>query len=198
MHVAMPTVIRRGLLAVMLVAAIAGHAQELSFQLDAAQSHVEFTLDATLHTVHGKLSLKESTVQLDPKTGKASGAIIVDATSSNTGNDTRDHKMHKEVLESAKYREIVFALQTIQGSVSLNGSSQVKLSGVMRIHGGEHPLTVSVPVQVANSQATADVHFTVPYVQWGMKDPSTFLLHVSKEVQIDVHAVGSLAEGPKP
>ena len=184
--------------ALLLTGAAVAQAQEFSFHLDPAQSNVQFTLGDVLHTVHGTFRLKDSTVRLDPATGKASGAIIVDATSGNTQNDTRDRQMHKEVLESAKYPEIVFTLQSIQGNLPTIGSSDVKLSGVMRIHGNEHPLTVTVPVQVANGRASADVHFAVPNVQWGMKDPSTFVLRVSKEVQIDVHCIGSLVENPKP
>ena len=51
--------------------------------------------------------------------------------------------------------------------------------------------------QVSNGHVTADVHFVVPYVEWGLKDPSTFILRVSKKVDITVHAVGTLSPAPK-
>lgn len=121
---------------------------------------------------------------------------MVDATSGDSGSEGRDHKMNEDMLESAKYPEFLFAVQSMQGSLSQAGSSEIKLSGMMRLHGADHPLTVTVPVQITNGEATTDVHFAVPYVQWGLKDPSTFVLRVSKEVDITVHLVGSL--GPRP
>ena len=189
--------LRLFLLAVLLGTAISASSQELSFRSDPSKSQVDFVLGDVLHTVHGTFRLKESSIQLDPSTGKGGGVIVVDATSGDTGSDARDHKMHKEVLESAKYPEIRFAVQSMQGKLSLTGSSEVKLSGVMTIHGGDHQLTVTVPVQVADGKASAEVHFVVPYVQWGIKDPSTFVLRVSKEVEITVHVVGSLSPDQK-
>jgi polyisoprenoid-binding protein YceI len=175
---------------------IGAQAQELSFHADPSRSHVDYVLGDVLHTVHGTFRLKDGSVQLDPASGKATGSIIVDATSGDSGNETRDRKMNKEILESAKYPEFQFTLQSMQGALSPNGSSEVKLSGTMRVHGADHPLTVSVPVAIAAGQVTTDVHFVVPYVQWGMKDPSTFLLRVGKEVDITVHLVGSLGSHP--
>ena len=183
-------------LAWLLCLGIAAQAQQLSFRADPSKSHVDFVLGDVLHTVHGTFRLKDSTVQLDPATGKASGAIVVDATSGDSGNETRDHKMNKDVLESAKYPEFRFTLQSMQGTVSANGSSEIKLSGTMSVHGADHLLTLSVPVQIAAGQVSTDVHFVVPYVQWGMKDPSTFVLRVGKEVDITVHLVGSLGGPP--
>ena len=171
-------------------------AQELTLHADPAQSQVEFTLGDVLHTVHGTFRLKDGTVQVDPAKGIASGAIVVDATSGNTGNDSRDHKMHKEILQSDKYPEIRFTLQKMEGRLAPSGNSDIKLTGVMSIHGGDHPMTITAPVQINNGRTTTDVHFVVPYVQWGMKDPSTFVLRVSKEVDITVHLVGSLSARP--
>jgi len=42
--------------------------------------------------------------------------------------------------------------------------------------------------QMANGPATATIHFTIPYVKWGLKNPSTLFLRVSDKVVIDIAA----------
>jgi hypothetical protein len=47
-------------------------------------------------------------------------------------------------------------------------------------------------IHIDGSALTAKGHFVVPYVQWGLKDPSIFILKVAKEVDIDLTLVGNL------
>jgi hypothetical protein len=35
----------------------------------------------------------------------------------------------------------------------------------------------------------------VPYLDWGLQDPSFFILRVEKEVRVTIHAVGRLTAG---
>ena len=170
-----------------------GAAQEMVFRVDPAQSQVTFTLGDVLHTVHGSFRMKSSAIDFDPQSGTASGMFVVDATSGDSGSKGRDKKMHKEVLESAKYPEIRFTVQQFRGTLPANGTAQVQIAGVLNLHGTDHPFTATAPVQIANGRAAADVHFEVPYVQWGLKNPSTLFLRVSDKVEIEVHAVGTVA-----
>jgi polyisoprenoid-binding protein YceI len=180
------------LLLLFAVGTTAAFGQNTTFQLDAARSTVEFTLGDVMHTVHGKFRVKDSSVQFDQKTGTATGALVVDATSGDSGNGSRDKKMNKDILESAKYPEFRFTVQRVQGNVPANGTAELTLIGIMSVHGGDHPMTVSAPVTIDNGVASSDVHFVIPYVAWGMKDPSTFILRVEKKVEIVVHAVGKM------
>ncbi|MGB8542315.1 MAG: YceI family protein [Candidatus Acidiferrales bacterium] len=181
-------------LASFLFLASVAHAQATGprvFNLDSAQSTIKFTLDTTLHTVEGTFKLKSGQLSFDPATGKASGQIIADATSADTVNKGRDKKMHQQILESQKYPEIIFIPQQVKGSVNPQGASQVEVSGIFRIHGQDHGTTLTVYVQPpAGDEIQVSAHFSVPYVQWGIKSPSTFLLRASDTVEIEVHASG--------
>lgn len=166
-------------------------AQDTAFQLDPGQTSVKFTLADVLHTVHGSFKLKRGALQFDPGSGKIAGEIVVDATSGDTGNGMRDRKMHKEVLESARYSEIAFRPDRIDGAVAAQGTSSVTVHGIFSIHGSDREITVPAQVDTSADHWTAIVHFTIPYEKWGMKNPSTLFLKVSDSVQIDLTAAGS-------
>lgn len=161
-------------------------AQTIRLDLDPAQTKVEYQVGSTLHTVHGTFQLKHGAIQFDPATGRASGEMVVDAASGSSGTAARDRKMHKEVLESARYPEIVFRPDRVIGNVAAEGAFQVQLHGIFSIHGADHEITVPVDVKAANGGYTATAHFAVPYIKWGMKNPSAFMLRVSDTVEITV------------
>src|SRR5258708_30028247 len=99
---------------------------EIVLEIDPAQSKVHWTLGSTVHTVHGSFAFKKGILQLDTSTGKAGGEIIVDATSGNSGNDSPDKKMHKEVLESGRYAEDLFPPQRGERRIAPHGTFSVQ------------------------------------------------------------------------
>ena len=181
-----------GSVALVLLFSIAAGAQQVQVTLDPTQTKVEWTLADVLHTVHGTFKLKSGNIVFDLRTGAASGLIVVDAKSGESGNHTRDGKMQKEVLESARFPEIVFLPKHVSGNVPAQGSSTLQVEGVFRIHGGDHDLTLSLPVQADGSRATATTKFDVPYQAWGMKNPSTLFLKVENKVEISVSTVAAV------
>src|SRR5271170_7167713 len=177
------------------VARIAAAAQDVAFTLDPQHTTVNFTLGDVLHTVHGTFHLKQGSLHLDPRSSKLTGEIVVDAKSGDSGSGMRDRKMHREVLESDRYPEIAFRPDHLEGTVSLQGKSSVHVHGIFTIHGAEHELTAPAEVKIAPGYWTATLQFAVPYVQWGIKNPSTLFLRVSESVDIDMTASGILT-GP--
>jgi len=178
-------------LAVLAVLAPA-HAAERTLRLDPAASHVDFTLDATLHKAEGKIPVREGEIRFDLETGHASGRIVLDARGATTDNKGRDEKMHEQVLESARFPEIVFVPTEAHGSLDPSGAGSVSLTGTISIHGADHPFTVTAQVKTEGEKLSAAGSFMIPYVKWGMKDPSVFVLRVAKEVEVHIEAVGSL------
>ena len=178
--------------AVLLTAGETIPAQPRSFAIDPAQTKVEFTLGSLLHTVHGEFHLKRGNLRFDPQNGKASGELVVDATSGESGSTGRDKKMHASILESAKYPEIAFRPDRVDGKVAAEGKSQVQLHGVFAIHGVEHEILLPVTVEAHGGEYKVLGIFEVPYVKWGMKNPSTLMLRVDDKVQISIQTVAHI------
>lgn len=167
-------------------------ANSLVFAIDPTQSSVHWTLDSSLHTVHGTFALKSGSLQIHPATGKASGAIVVDATSGNSGNDGRDKKMHKEVLESSKFGEIIFRPDSITGKLDTQGDSAVQIHGTFVLHGTDHELTVPAQANLSGDHWTGRANFSVPFIEWGLKNPSTWLLKVDRSVNVELELKGTV------
>src|ERR1700704_1191292 len=178
-----------------LFAAAFAQAQPKTFELDPAQTKIDFTLDSTLHTVHGNFNLKRGSIQFDGGTGLAGGEIVVDAHSGQSGNNGRDKKMHKDILESPRYSDIIFTPQHVKGAVTADGKSQIEVEGLLAMHGKSMPVTLPLQVQLQGGAGSAEGSFTVKYQDWGLKNPSTFILRVSDKVEIHVHAVGQFTAG---
>lgn len=169
-------------------------AHEIVLQFDPAQTKVHWTVPSSLHTVHGTFALKNGTVRFDPATGQAAGEIVVLVTSGDSGNDSRDKRMHKEILESAKYPEAIFRPRQIEGQVAPAGGSDVKLLGKISLHGGEHDIIALIHAELAAEHWKGTASFDIPYIDWGLKDPSNFLLKVKPVVNVELDATGTVSQ----
>jgi len=182
------------LVASLMSVALAVDAGLSDVSLDPAKTQIKWQLDGVVHNTHGTFRLKQCHISFDPRTGIASGEVLVDAKSGESADSARDHRMHKEVLESAKYPDIRFTPERVDGKLAPQGTSSIRISGTFEVHGGKHAISVPAEVKLDGSQISGTVRFEIPYVEWGMKDPSTFLLRVDKKVKIELDAAGQIAE----
>ena len=190
------------LVLVLLLSGLPGFAQQAEpkadasswrLSIDPAASRVTFLLDATMHEVHGTFAVRSGSLRLDPASGRLEGEVVVDATSAETGSEGRDEEMHEKVLESEKYPTIVFVPGAFEGKLSPGGESKGVLKGEMRIHGSTHAVSLPARVKLEGERFTAQTSFTVPYVEWGLEDPSKFVFRVAKEVEVEVEVKGTIA-----
>lgn len=155
--------------------------------LDPSASEVTFTLDSALHEVHGSFALERGRITFDLETGRASGSVVLDATSAATGNGMRDAKMHETVLESDRYPNIELIARAVDGRVP----GRLRLDGTLRLHGDDHPVRLELALKPeAGDRVTAETRFAVPFIDWGLADPSLPLLKVAEQVQVRVIARG--------
>jgi len=173
-------------------------AAEWRIKVDPLRTNVSFTLKATMHSVHGTAATTSGGFRFDPNTGAATGEIVVDATSAETGNGSRDKKMHRKVLLTVNNPRIVLRIRSLEGNLALEGVSEVTLRGEIEILGQPHEIAIQLQVEIGGEDFTAHAEFEIPYVEWGLKDPSTFILRVAKEVQVRIEAAGTIAvtDGP--
>jgi polyisoprenoid-binding protein YceI len=145
-------------------------------------------LQATGEDVRGTLYVRRADIRFDPETGAASGRIEIDATRADTGNKKRDEKMHSRVLESESNPLILFVPRQMQGDYPITGSGEVTLVGTLTLLGVDHEVALPASVVSEGSTIGFESHFEVPYVAWGLHDPSWLVLKVAKEVDVTVVA----------
>jgi len=175
-----------------LAFAQAAVSHELQFRLDPAHSSAKIELHGNFHTVEGSFALSHGDIRYDSATGKMGGEIVFDARSGRTGNDGRDRKMHKDVLESARFPEIAFRPDHAEGTLAPSGDSTLQVHGMFSIHGADHELTITVTLHLEGAGWSAKAAFQVPYAKWGMKNPSVLFLRVDSVVGVELQGAGAV------
>jgi polyisoprenoid-binding protein YceI len=191
----MKTIASNLLLLLPLVVAGAASAQQQTFTVNPAASNVAFGLTGTGHEVHGIFHVTSGSIQFDRGAAKISGSILVSAASGDSGDKGRDKNMRSQVLDVEHYADVTFQPRSYQGAIAPTGDSAIQVSGVFTLHGTPHNITVPMQIHIDGSNLVAKGSFTVPYVQWGLKDPSIFVLKVAKEVHIDLDLIGTVTSG---
>ena len=168
-------------------------AQHQAFNINPDSSSVAFTLNSGHDTTNGTFRVAKGIVNFDPTTPNLSGLVDVSAASGTSGNASRDKKMLNDVLQATQFADVTFVPQTYTGTLAPSGDSTLQVTGIFTLHGTPHTITVPMQLHIEGAKCTAKAHFVVPYVQWGLKDPSIFILKVAKEVDVNLTLVGFLA-----
>ena len=168
-------------------------AQHQVFAINPDASDVKMTLKTTHEIVNGTFRVQTGSIQFDESTARMSGSITVAAGSGKTGNGSRDKKMNKDILKVEQYATVSFEPKSFTGQIASAGDSTIQVTGIFSLLGAPHEIVVPVVVHLDGANATAKAHFVVPYVQWGLKNPSFLVWKAEDDVAIDLNLVGSIA-----
>jgi polyisoprenoid-binding protein YceI len=180
--------------ALALILIPAAFAQHQTFVVSPDGSEIKMTLKTTHEIVNGVFHVRSGSVEFDHDTPKMSGLIAVAAGSGKTGNDSRDKKMNKDILKVEQYATVSFEPKTYAGIMAPSGDSTIQVTGIFTLLGTPHEITVPMQVHLDGTGATAKAHFVVPYVQWGVKNPSFLIWKADNDVAIDLNLVGTISE----
>ena len=101
--------------------------------------------------------------------------------------------MNKDILKVDQYTSVSFAPKTYTGTIAPSGDSTIQVSGVFTLLGNLHDITIPMQIHMDGSKATARAHFVIPYVQWGLKNPSFLVWKAENDVAIDLNLVGQIS-----
>ncbi len=181
-------------LALTVILASPALAQHQTFVINPDASQVDMTLKTTHELVHGTFHLQSGSIEFDRSTPKMSGSVVVLAGSGKTGNSSRDKKMNHDTLEVEQHSTVSFEPQSYTGAIAPSGDSTIQVTGIFTLLGTPHEITIPIVVHLEGTTAAAKAHFVVPYIQWGLKDPSFLFWKADKDVAIDLNLVGSISK----
>jgi polyisoprenoid-binding protein YceI len=168
-------------------------AQQQTFVANPDASEVKMTLKTTHEVVNGTFHIQSGSLQFDRGAAKMSGSVVVLAGSGKTGNGSRDKKMNKDILEVEQHATVSFEPRSYAGAIASSGDSTIQATGIFTLLGTPHEITIPILVHLEGTTATAKSHFVVPYIQWGLKDPSFLFWKADKDVAIDLFLTGRVS-----
>jgi len=169
------------MLATLILSALV--AQATAYRINPAASEAGFDLKATMHTVHGLTTRVTGGVRVEPadaSTLKVSGKIEIGAASIATGNEKRDATLHGTSLLVSSFPTIVFAPERFvpSGPEGADGTTSGTLTGRLTIRGQTRPQAMTVTLAPRGERIVASGTFDVPWAEFGIPDPSFFVVRI--------------------
>ena len=120
--------------------------QHQRFTVNPGESNVSIQLNTTHEVVNGTFHLRSGSIDFD--------------------------LMDRDILKVEQFTDVSFSPKTFSGKIAALGDSNIQVSGIFTLLGTAHNLTIPMQIHIDGPSATAKAHFVIPYVQWGLKNPS--------------------------
>jgi polyisoprenoid-binding protein YceI len=186
-----------GMLAVSIAPMMQARADMLKLEPDIMNSKITATVRGPLAIfedhpeVSGAFQVLSGEIEGDPKNPGATGRVklIIDATTYESGDQTRNEHVLSQSLESAEYSSIEFDSTRLEGvEITPQGDGgNATVVGNLSLHGVTRQ--ISVPVEASldpDGGFTAWGEFSFDYTDYGIRQPHLLVaLAASKEVKIE-------------
>jgi len=190
-----------GALALIALETDAAGAAMMRFKVDADRSTVSVTVAEPAAFIRGSATgtfrVIDGSVSGDPANipGTAKVRILIDSTSYNSGNSSRDRSVTEKSLEADKFPTIGFESNSVVGVVMTNPREGTAIvTGFLTLHGEAHAMTMSVHATLgANGVFAGDGEVKFNYEDFGVKVPGV-LFHAilaGDEATVRFHIVAA-------
>ena len=102
--------------------------------------------------------------------------------------------MNKDILQAEQHATVSFEPRTYTGTIAPSGDSTIQVTGIFTLLGTPHEITIPVLVHLEGTTAAAKAHLVVPYIKWGLKNPSFLIWKADNDVAIDLFLTGRLSK----
>ena len=163
--------------------------------VDTQASHISATVNLPLARMRdqpqttGTFEIITGEIDGDPDNLAATGhvSLVVDATTYNSGNDTRDTHVIHSALETFNYSAITFEstrIENIQVEVP-DALGTATVVGNLRLHGVTRQISVPVNLSMTpDGVFNARGEVTFDYTDFGITPPTLFFIPAGKEVTV--------------
>ncbi|HZP46798.1 MAG TPA: YceI family protein [Candidatus Binataceae bacterium] len=188
----------------------AAGAEVLRLEPDYQKSEITATVDEPLGLLRdhpsatGKFEIIKGEIDGDPEdvAHTAHVKLVINATTYDSGNSSRDTTVIHSALETWKYQTIIFESSHLEDiNIEVPGASgDATVVGNLTLHGVTR--TMRVPVRVSmdtDGQFSAGGELTFDYTEFGIKPPRLlFALPAGKQVTIAFRILAQRPAAPPP
>jgi len=151
-------------------------------EVDKENSRIFAQVQATGHSFDAVVEGYDLEIKWNPETRKIeSGHFTFDFKEVTTGKERRDREM-LDWLNYSKYPTASYHFEMIEPA----GESMYKAQGTLRLHGVEHPLTVSFKKEILDSGIRIKGHTVMDHREWNLEKIRAFLI-MTVDPKLDIN-----------
>ena len=115
--------------------------------------------------------------------------FTVDLSTLKSDESLRDNFIKRNTLETSKYPDAVFTVESVDGfpsSYTENQQVQLTLNGTLSVHGVDKPVTWTVLARQSGDTLTATADTDIKFTDFGMSPPNVQIARAKDGIHLQV------------